>query len=64
MTDEDINRRLQHIEHELEELGDKITNIDKDLAKYRGMVGGVLLVVTAISAFFKFIWNDVRDRLQ
>jgi peptidoglycan hydrolase CwlO-like protein len=38
---------------------DKIDNIERDLEKYRGMVGAILLVGTAITTFFKLFWADV-----
>lgn len=49
--------RLKHIEEKVDQLNEKVDNIDRDLAKYRGMVGGVLLMVTAIVTFIKLTWN-------
>lgn len=40
-------------------IDDKLDTLEKDLARYRGLVGGVLLVVTAVVAFFKFFWQDI-----
>ena len=62
MADEE--QRLQHIEEKIDELDRKITDIDKDLAKYRGMVGGVLLVVTAIITLFKLSWDWLVEHIR
>lgn len=36
----------------------KLDKLELDLARYRGLVGGVLLVVTALVSFVKFFWED------
>lgn len=36
----------------------KLDRLELDLARYRGLVGGVLLVVTALISFVKFFWAD------
>lgn len=44
--------------HALAALDDKLDGLEKELARYRGLVGGVLLIVTALVAFFRFFWGD------
>lgn len=61
MSDDD---RLQHIEKQLDELAHQVNRIENDLAKYRGMVGGVLLVVTAIITFAKLFWAYMLSHLK
>lgn len=63
MSEEDTERRLVEIEHKIDELDAKIDRIDVDLAKYRGMVGGILLVVTAVVAFFKLAWDGIKEHV-
>jgi|19_taG_2_1085344.scaffolds.fasta_scaffold329234_1 hypothetical protein len=55
--------RLKHIEEELAELNKKIDGIDKDLTKYRGMVGGILLVITAIGVFFRLLGGFLKEHI-
>lgn len=43
---------------EMSEINTKLDRLELDLARYRGLVGGVLLVVTAIVSFVKFFWED------
>jgi len=44
---------------QMERIEDKLDVLEKDLSRYRGLVGGVLLVVTALVSFFKFFWDDM-----
>lgn len=37
----------------------KLDRLELELARYRGLVGGVLLVVTAVVTFTKFFWGDI-----
>lgn len=60
MSEED---RLSDIEDKIDELDAKVSAIDKDLTKYRGMVGGVLLVITAIITFVKLSWGFISDHV-
>jgi len=45
-------------ESQMESINSKLDRMELDLARYRGLVGGVLLVVTAIVSFAKFFWED------
>ena len=44
---------------ELEKLNSKLDTLNTELARYRGFVGGILLVATAVLSFFKFFWADI-----
>lgn len=72
-TNVDLHERVARIEQQVEHI-DKIANqraaqnerieakidsMEKDLERYRGMVGAVLLVVTAIGTFVKLFWQDL-----
>lgn len=46
---------------QMERIEDKLDLLEKDLSRYRGLVGGVLLAVTAIVSFFKFFWDDITN---
>lgn len=46
---------------QMERIEDKLDVLEKDLSRYRGLVGGVLLAVTALVSFFKFAWEDVTN---
>ena len=43
----------------LKEVVSKLDKIDKELSRYRGFVGGILLVVTAVVTFAKFFGESV-----
>ena len=44
---------------QMEQINAKLDRLELDLARYRGLVGGVLLVGTALVSFVKFFWADV-----
>lgn len=51
----DIDRKR---DSQMASINTKLDRLELDLARYRGLVGGVLLVVTAIISFVKFFWAD------
>ncbi len=53
--------RLSRIEDKVDELRKEVERLDKDFARYRGLVGGVLLAVTAIVTFIKYVWEMVKQ---
>ncbi len=69
----ELNERVAKIEQQLDDhvrLADKraaqIDDIDAkldqltvELARYRGVVGAVLLISTAVVTFFKLFWDDI-----
>lgn len=44
---------------QMDTISEKLDRIDHELSRYRGFVGGILLVVTAVISFFKFFWEDI-----
>lgn len=69
----ELHERVARIEQQLEDylvrdkersetitaIDEKLDHIDKELSRYRGIVGGILLVVTSVVTFFKFFWDDM-----
>lgn len=80
MTDADIelHERVARIEIEVEHIDkivserhghlqrieDKLDAMEKDLDRYRGTVGAILLVATAVTTFFKLFWHDITKFLK
>ena len=58
-SDEARFTAMSEIKEILSRQDQRLDDIDKDLARYEGRVGGVLLAFTAIFAFLKFAWDDV-----
>lgn len=68
-----IEAELKHVDSELEEMHEegkertaqihainsKLDTLNTELARYRGAVGGVLLIATAVVGFFKLFWGDL-----
>ena len=53
-----------HIEDEeeiMERVVKKLDRIELELSRYRGFVGGILLMVTAVVTFFKIFGKDLAD---
>ena len=50
---------IKEIDADLKKVVSKLDKIDKELSRYRGFVGGVLLVVTAIVTFLKFFGSGI-----
>ena len=62
--DKEVYERLARIEEKLEhldEIPDKIDELDRELSRYRGFVGGILLAVSAIGAFLKLAGSSIKD---
>lgn len=64
----ELLERVARIEQQLKDsktqedvraINEKLDRIDRELSRYRGFVGGILLVVTAVVSFFKFFWEDL-----
>ena len=60
---DDEQHRLEVEEDKIKALDPKVSAIDKDLTKYRGMVGGILLVITAVVTFVKLSWGFITDHV-
>lgn len=70
---ENVGERLARVETRLKAIEDDITDdasdiaavmsklekIDKELSRYRGFVGGILLVVTALVTFVKMFGEQI-----
>ena len=61
-----IEAKVEHIDAiasaragNFQRLEAKLDSLEKDLERYRGTVGGVLLVFTALITFFKLFWDDM-----
>lgn len=73
-TDVELHERVARIEAEvdhidqivserhghLQRIEDKLDSVEKDLDRYRGTVGAILLVATAVTTFFKLFWQDIN----
>jgi len=46
---------------QMESLDAKLDKIDNELSRYRGFVGGILLIVTALVTFFKIFGSGITD---
>lgn len=46
---------------QMERIETKLDVLEGDLSRYRGLVGGVLLVVTAVVTFAKLFYEDVMN---
>lgn len=38
----------------------QMVKMSEELARYRGLVGGILLIITCIGAFLKLFWQDLK----
>lgn len=54
---EAVERRLVKYEQNQEKIMEMVSEIHTDLTKYRGFVGGVLFVASAIGTALTFIFN-------
>lgn len=61
MSEEDHQARLMHIESKVDDIDKKVDQLDKDMARYRGLVGGLLLAASAVTAFLKLAWDKVKE---
>lgn len=48
----------------LQSIEGKIDSLERDLERYRGMVGAILLVTTAVATFFKLFWADLVKHIK
>ena len=62
-----IEERVEHIDKiaserkgRMQRIEDKLDNMEKDLERYRGTVGAILLVGTAVMTFLKLFWIDLK----
>ena len=60
----ELHERVARVEQKLEQLDDiedKLDTIERDLVRYRGLIGGVLLVVTAVGTLLKLAWGYIES---
>jgi hypothetical protein len=63
MSDEDIQRQLDHLEHAVDEVDRKVDKLDRDISRYRGLVGGVLLAISSVGIFLKLVWEAIKEHV-
>lgn len=56
-----MSNELQEVKEQLKEQGEKLEEIQQELARYKGFVGGILWVLAALFAAVKFAWPLVKD---
>ena len=56
---EHIDKIVSQRHGHMQRIEDKIGAVEKDLERYRGTVGAILLVATAVTTFFKLFWQDL-----
>jgi uncharacterized coiled-coil protein SlyX len=56
---EHIDKVVSERHGHLQRIEDKLDAVEKDLDRYRGTVGAILLVLGAITTFFKLFWHDI-----
>lgn len=56
---EHIDKIVSQRHGDMQKISDKIDALEKDLERYRGTVGAILLFVTAITTFIKLFWQDL-----
>jgi len=60
--DHEVYERLARIEEKLEQLDDiedTVRQLDKDLTRYRGVFGGILIAATAVGTAIKMLGGVV-----
>jgi len=63
-----VETRLKAVEDDIKEgrkdneaIMSKLNKIDKEFSRYRGFVGGILLMATAIGTFIKLFGGSIAD---
>lgn len=66
-----IEAKVEHIDQiaserkgRMQRIEDKLDAMEKDLERYRGTVGAILLVLTAVTTFLKLFWNDLTKMFK
>lgn len=58
-----IKDELAELKDKFEEQNKKLEEIQQELARYKGFVGGVLWLITAMAAAVKMVWPFAKDFL-
>lgn len=66
-----IEARVQHIDTiaserrgQLNRIESRLDSMEKDLERYRGTVGAIILVCSAIATFVKLFWHDLVKSIK
>jgi hypothetical protein len=59
-----IDKAEAERDEKLAEIDSKLDTLSLELSRYRGTVGGVLLVVTALVTFFKLFGTSILEYFQ
>ena len=54
-----LSAHIRDEEEHMASMDAKLDRIELELSRYRGFVGGIMFVTTAVVAFFKFFWQDL-----
>jgi hypothetical protein len=58
-----IEKQLDHIEDRVNKIDEKQDIIERELAGYKGAIGGALVIVTSLIAFIKLVWGWIREHV-
>lgn len=54
-----LSSHISDEEEQMRSVDRKLDRIELELSRYRGFIGGIMFIVTAVVAFFKFFWEDL-----
>lgn len=54
-----LDSHIRDEEEHMHQMDEKLDNIQLELSRYRGFIGGILLVASAVGAFLKFFFDDL-----
>jgi hypothetical protein len=54
-----LTSHIDDEEEQMQSMDRKLDRIELELSRYRGFVGGIMFIATAVVAFFKFFWQDM-----
>ena len=53
--------RIANLEQKMERQEEKLDSLLLKFARYEGKLGGILMVLAAITACFKLFWTDIKN---
>ena len=54
-----LGSHIRDEEEHMASMDAKLDRIELELSRYRGFIGGIMFIATALVAFFKFFWEDL-----
>ena len=54
-----LSSHIRDEEEHMRSMDAKLDRIELELSRYRGFIGGIMFIATALVAFFKFFWEDL-----